>query len=180
MQPNKYPWDRDGNLIVPRHRIRIAMAVALLSAGAFQLFTFLGDAHWHKEHPGAISTRPEPPWMLMLWIALPLVPFIISALLLSRRSEESKAAGAGLVAALLTCGFFFALIAFAAEFVGFGAPDSYLWENLIAILAFLASSVWILVSAFRIAGEGRLGYVLPVCGSHACLHGRGWPFSEQC
>lgn len=157
MQPNAYPWDRDGNLIVPRYGIRIAMALALLAAGTFQLFTFLGSVQWHRQHPGAMSTRPEPPWMLMLWIALPLVPFIISALLLSRRSEESKAAGAGLVAALFTCGFFFALIAFVSEFVGFGAPDLYLCEILIAILVFFASSVWILVSAFRIAAKAGWG-----------------------
>ncbi len=157
MQPNTYSWDRDGNLIVPRHGIRIAMGLALLSAIAFQLFTFLGNRQWHQHHPGAMPNRAETLWTLMLWIALPLVPFIISALLLSRRSEEAKAAGAGLVAALFTCGFVFAIIVFVAEFVGFGAPDPYLWENLIAFLAFVASSVWILVSAVRIAAKASWG-----------------------
>jgi hypothetical protein len=75
MQPNTYSWDRDGNLIVPRHGIRIAMGLALLSAIAFQLFTFLGNRQWHKYHPGAMPNRAETLWTLMLWIALPLVPF---------------------------------------------------------------------------------------------------------
>ena len=105
IQGNTYAWDRDGNLIVPRHGIRIAMAVALLATGAFQLFTFLGDRQWHNHHPGALPTRPEPLWMFVLWVALPLVPFIFSALLLSRGSEESKAAGAGIAAALFASGF---------------------------------------------------------------------------
>jgi hypothetical protein len=157
MQGNPHAWDRDGNLIVPRYGIRIAMAVALFAAGAFQLFTFLGDRSWHQHHPDALPTRPEPLWMLVLWIAFPLVPFTVSALLLSRRSEESKAAGAGLAAALFGCGFVFAAAVFVAEFVGFPAPDPYVFENLIVTLVFLVCGIWIIVSAFRIAARASWG-----------------------
>ena len=31
-------WDSDGNLLVPRHGIRIAMGLALVAAGAYWLF----------------------------------------------------------------------------------------------------------------------------------------------
>src|SRR5215469_8293084 len=157
MPANTYPWDRDGNLIVPRYGIRIAMALALLTAGAFQWFTFLGNGWWHKHNPEATPTRPEPLWMFVLWLTFPLVPFMISMLLLSRRSEETKAAGAGLAAALFTCGFAFAVAVFLAEFVGFPAPDPYVLENLVVTLVFIFCSAWIIVSAFRIAAKASWG-----------------------
>jgi hypothetical protein len=133
------------------------MAVALLAAGAFQLFTFLGDRQWDRSNPGALPTRPEPLWMLLLWIAVPLTPYILSALLLSRRSEESKAAGAGCAGALFACGFVFAIGVFAFEFVGFHPPNPYVLEILILVVVFVVCSVWITVSAFRIASKASWG-----------------------
>lgn len=157
---NPYPWDSDGNLIIPRYGIRVAMAVALVSAGAFQLFTFLGDRQWHEHHPEALATGPEPLWVWLQWSAFLLTPFILSALLLSRRSGEAKAAGAGLAAALFGCGLIFAIAVFLAELVRFPAPDAYFLQNLFLVLLFLASSVWIIVSAFRIAARANWGVFL--------------------
>jgi hypothetical protein len=169
MQGNAYAWDRDGNLIVPCHGIRIAMALALLAAGAYQLFTFLGDRDWHHHHPGALPIRPEPLWMLALWVTLPLTPVIFSAFLLSRRSEESKAAGAGVAAALFTCGFVFSIGLFLAQFLRL-FPDPYVNEDLVAIVILLVCSVWVIVSGLRIAAKASWGlFFLSAAATLVCL-----------
>lgn len=132
------------------------MTVAAMAAGALFLFTFLSETHWHQHYPDALPTRTQPLWIIILWIALPLFPFILSSLLLSRRSEESKATGAGLAAALFASGLSFAILAFFAELLAF-SPDPYAIENFVAILVFVASSIWIIVSAFRIAAKASWG-----------------------
>jgi hypothetical protein len=147
---NSDSWDSDGNLLVPLHGIRIAMGLALVAAGAFSLFTFIGDKEWHKHHPGAgASGFVDPLWMSILWIALPLVPFVLSGLLLSTRSEQSKAAGAGVATGLFASTFILAIAALLSLFFRF-YPDPYFWQNMVAILTFIACSVWIIVAAFRI------------------------------
>jgi hypothetical protein len=145
---NSASLDSDGNRLVPLHGIRIALGLALLAACAFLLFTFFGDRQLHEDHLGA-SGFPDPPWMLILRFALPSVPFLLSGLFLSKRSEECKAGGAGVAAGLFVCGVLFALAAFLSMFFGF-FPDPYALAKAIAILTFLACSVWIIVLAFRI------------------------------
>ena len=155
--PNTSPsWDSEGNLIVPRYGIRIVMALALVATGFFCLFTFLGDKQWRQHHPGALPTRTGPIGVIALWIALPLLPLIFSMLLLSRRSEESKAAGAGVAAGLFACGSLAAILAIFAQFFSF-FPEPYATENLIAILVFVVCAVWIVISAFRIAAQAGWG-----------------------
>lgn len=88
-----------------------------------------------------------------------LSPLFFPHCWLSRRSEESKATGAGIAAALFACGFFFAIVAFFAEFLAF-SPDPYAIENFVAILVFVASSIWIIVSAFKIAAKASWGLFL--------------------
>lgn len=147
---NSDSWDSDGNRLVPLHGIRIALGLAFLAAGAFLLFTFIGDRQWHEHHPGAgASGFPDPLWMSILWILLPVAPFVLSGLLLSTRSEESKAGGAGVAAGLFACLLIFAIAALLSLFLGF-FPDPYALPKAIAILTFLACSVWTIVSAFRI------------------------------
>ncbi len=156
IQPNTYPWDRDGNLIVPRYGIRIVMALALLAAGTFCIFASLEDRQWRKDHPVTANGFSDPLWMVILWIALPLVPFILSAVLLSRRSEVSKAAGAGVAAAVFACGLIAAIALFLGSFLRFG-PALYVGQELIANLVFFVCSVWIVASAFRIAAKAGWG-----------------------
>ena len=145
---NSALYDSDGNRQVPLHGIRIAMALALLAASTFCLLAFIGDKHWRENHPG--SGFQDPLWISILWIALPLIPFILSELLLSTRSEESIAAGAGVAAGLFGCGFIFAIAVFIGSWVLRLSPDPYALQNTISIVTFLACGVWIIVSAFRI------------------------------
>ena len=173
-------WDRDGNIIVPRYGIRIAMSAALLAAGVFCLLAVLGDEHWRQLHPGGFATLTDPLSLLILWIAVPLLPFIFSILFLSRRSEESKAAGAGVAAGLFTCGLLVAITVFLSQFLSF-FPDPYTSEKVIAISLFVSCAGWVLVSAFRIAAKAGWGIfflfavatlVCIVVGSHL-LHRLG-------
>ena len=170
-QPNPNPWDRDGNLIVPRYGIRIAMALAFLAASTFCIFASLEDRRWRKDHPLTANGFSDPLWMVILWIALPLVPYILSALLLSGRSEESKAAGAGVVAALFAWGLVAAITMFLGASLRFG-PAPYIGQELIANLVFFVCSVWILVSAFRIAAKGGWGmFFLSATATLICMAG---------
>jgi hypothetical protein len=147
--PNSASVESEGNRPVPLHGVRIAMAPALLAAGAFYRFTIIPDKQWLENHPG--SGVPSPPWISVLWVALPLVLYVLSWLLLSARSEESIAAGAGVAAGLFTCGLVFAITVLAGFLLGFGlSPDPYAFQNTISILTFLACSLWIIVSGFRI------------------------------
>jgi len=102
---NSASLESDRNRRVPLHGIRIAMGLAFLAAGAFSWFTSIGDRQWHEHHPGTgASGFPDPLCMSIRWIALPLVPFVLSGILLSIRSRESIAAGAGVAASLFACG----------------------------------------------------------------------------
>jgi len=73
--PNPASWDSEGNLLVPRHGIRITMGLALLAAGVWFLLTFLTDAELRKVSPLEPRAFPESLWTMILWAALPLVPF---------------------------------------------------------------------------------------------------------
>jgi hypothetical protein len=102
---NPDSWDSEGNLLVPLHGIRIALGLSFLAAAGFLWFAYLGDKQWHEQNPGGgADGLVIPLWMSTLRIALPLVPFILSALLLSTSSENSKAAGAGVAVALFSSG----------------------------------------------------------------------------
>jgi hypothetical protein len=142
------------------------MVLAFLAAGAYFLFTFAGNRQWHEQHPGAgASGFPVPLWLTILWIGLPLAPFVLSTLLLSARSEESKAGGAGVAAGLFACGLLFAMAALVAPLLSF-FPDPYVLAQSTAVLTFLACSVWIIVSAFRI---GKVSWGLFFLGFGATL-----------
>lgn len=158
--PNNF--DRDGNLIVPRYGIRIAMTAALVAACTFTLLSYLADKHWHRQHPGSAVPFADPFWMLVLWTCLPLVPFIMSGVLLSFRAEEAVAAGAGISAALFLCSLLFSIAA-AAGFVFFG-PEGYSFATAISILTFVVCSVWIIVSAFRIGAKASWGIFFLAAG----------------
>jgi Sec-independent protein secretion pathway component TatC len=67
--------------------------------------------------------------MSILWIALPLVPFVLSGILLSIRSRESIAAGAGVAAGLFACGLLYAIAAFLSLFLRFSPAYGRNWVS---------------------------------------------------
>lgn len=106
--------------------------------------------------------------MSILWIALLIVPFVLSGLLLSTRSEESIAAGAGVATGLFACGIIVAIAAFLSLFLRF-FPDPYFRQNMIAILTFFGSSLWIIVSAFRIGKVSQGIFFLALGATVICM-----------
>ena len=149
-------WDSDGNLLVPRHGIRVAMGLALVAAGAYWLFTFIAEREMRTLNPLQPNEFPAFPWVTILWVALPLVPFIVSVVLLSTRSQGGIAAGAGIGAALFLCSLLFSIAALLGFVLTFG-PIPYAFPLAVSNLIFSACSVWITVSAFRIAYKAGWG-----------------------
>lgn len=149
-------WDSDGNLLVPRHGIRVAMGLALVAAGAYWLFTFIAEREMRTLNPLQPSEFPDSFWVTILWVALPLVPFIVSVVLLSTRSQGGIAAGAGIGAALFLCSLLFSIAALLGFVLTFG-PIPYAFPLAVSNLIFSACSVWITVSAFRIAYKAGWG-----------------------
>jgi hypothetical protein len=84
------------------------------------------------------------------------VPFIISVVLLSTRSQGGIAAGAGIGAALFLCSLLFSIAALLGFVFTFG-PIPCAPPLAVSNLIFSACSVWITVSAFRIAYKAGWG-----------------------
>ena len=132
------------------------MVLALIAAGVYFLFTFVAEREMRRLSPLQPSEFPDSLRVTTLWVALPLVPFIVSLALLSTRSQEGIAAGAGIGAALFLCSLLFSVAALLGFVFAFG-PVPYALPLAISNLIFLASSVWIAVSAFRIANKAGWG-----------------------
>lgn len=69
---NSDSWDGDGNLLVPRYGIRIAMGLALFAAAGYCSFEFLVDMELRKLYPLQPSEFPDSlrrtiQWMLSHW-----------------------------------------------------------------------------------------------------------------
>ena len=161
-------WDSEGNLLVPLHGIRIALGLSLLAASVFCVLTYLGERRWHDQNPGDSGSFVTPPWIWGLRLTLVLVPFVLSVLLISTRSEHSKAAGAGVAFALFSLGLLLGIAGLLGLFLAF-FPDPYTLPDLVAILTFLASSLWIVVSAIRI-GKVSFGlFFLALVTTAVCL-----------
>lgn len=90
--------------------------------------------------------------------ALPLVPYLVSGLLISCRSEEAKSAGAGVTVALSLCLLPFSIF---VSVIWFPGPNSYAPPRMISSSMFAACSVWVMVSGFMIARKAGLGLILP-------------------
>jgi hypothetical protein len=168
---NPASYDSGGNLLVPRYGIRIAFGVAFLTACSFSLFNYLGDKQWHHQHPGpGAGGFADPLWMVVLWIALPLAPFVLSWLLISARVEEGIAAGAGIAAALFVCLLILSIATFFGSLFLRFYQDSYDLPVAVSILVFIASSLWVIVSAFRIGAKAGWGiFLLAAGGTLFCM-----------
>jgi hypothetical protein len=166
-------WDSDGNLVVPRQGIRIAMGLALAAAGAYWLFTFIAEREMRKLNPLQASGFPDSFLVTILWVALPLIPFTVSVLLLSTRSQEAIAAGAGIGAALFLSALLFSIAALLGFVLAFG-PVPYARPLAVSNLIFSACSFWIIVSAFRIAFKA--GWELFFLALAATLLGITWAY----
>jgi len=133
--------------------LRTAIVAAFVTACVFFFFSASSVALQHDRKQG----RPSAPmWVFLLGTGFFLAPCIISWFLLSRREQKSIAAGAG-----VACAFFGACVlvspfAFMAMFffVGMsawhGPPDGGLMAAGLTMLVYMAISLWIVWSAFRI------------------------------
>jgi len=152
------PYDLEGNLIVPRHGIRIALLVAALAAAVFCWYLTLENQRWLHNHPSTgASGVPDPQWLILLWITLPLVPFIASEALLSLRNEEWIAAGAGMAAALVAGSAVYGILEVLSLIFMSLSPDPYLKQQLLVFVVFAACCVWVAIAAGRIAAKVRSG-----------------------
>lgn len=136
------------------------MGLALLAASTFWLFLFLAEREAQRVNPEMREgSFPNSLWMTILWVALPLVPLLLSGLLLSRRSEEAIAVGAGVAVALSLNSLLFSIVAILSQVVGFHPSYPVHYGELMAIssLTLSACSVWVVVSAFRIANKAGWG-----------------------
>lgn len=137
------------------------MGLALLAAAGYCFFEFLADTETHKLYTLQPSEFPDSLWRTIQWIAVPLVPYLVSVLLLSCRSEEAKGAGAGVAVGLFLCLLPFSIF---VSVIWFPGPDPYALPRMISSSTFAACSVWVVVSAFMIArkaGGGVFFLALP-------------------
>ena len=171
--PNPDSFDSDGNRAVPRHKIRIALHLSLLSASAVWVLELIADKQWHEHHPGmGASSVPVPLWISIVVVAFPVVLYLLCVSLLSSRSEELIAAGAGIAAGISP----FSLIFPVATFLGMSLsffPDPYTLPVAISLLVLFCSGVWMAVAAFRIGkvnwGAFLLAAVVTFIGLAICV-----------
>jgi hypothetical protein len=162
--PNPDSLDSNGNRPVPRHGIRIALHLSLLAACAVWLLEFISDKQWREQHPGAgASSVPLPLWILIVSVALPFVLYLLSVSLLSTRSEELIAAGAGIAAGISPFSMIFSVLALLGSMFFSFYPEPYFLPLAISLLVLFGSGVWMIVSAFRI-GKVNWGAFLLAAG----------------
>ena len=134
-------------------QLRIALVSACLTICVFFFFFFASAAFRHDHATGHLSL---PAWIWLLGVGFYFAPCILSWLLLSTREQTSIATGAG-----VACAFFggFLLISpyvlmMMFLFVGMsawnGPPDPGLMAAGLTLLVFLAISLSIVWSAFKI------------------------------
>jgi hypothetical protein len=160
---------------LPLHGILIAFRVALLAACVFAFFECLEDRHAFEQRTWAGSTDGSATPLigpLVVWVALPLVVYIVSRSLVSTPNMGYIALGAGLSAGFLPGLLLLAIVSFLSLFVQF-SPVHYGIPMAISLLTFMASSVWILVSACRIGRATGDGLAFFVAAGLAFI-GTGW------
>jgi hypothetical protein len=120
------------------------------------------DEQWHQQHPGSgASGALDPPWIVILWAVLPLVPYLLSWFLLSTPKVLYVGAGAGVAGGL----FLFILMLSPAMLLGslvaFGmstAPSG--GEGAISLLGLIAASIWVAKTAKGMKDLHRTAFLM--------------------
>lgn len=174
------PWwlPNDGPSHVIRTRgiliLRIALGLAIVPVGSFYRFAFLADKKVNELHPGSIRGVPDPLWMSVLWVMLPLLPYFLCFVLLLTRNFVAVIAGAGVAAGLFGWILMRAPGMCAGLFLGFGLSQApYFFPTAISLLVFLAISVWVVVTAFWIGKDNGMVFFVLAGITWACM-GQGF------
>jgi hypothetical protein len=135
-------------------QLRTGLIAAFVATCTFFFFWAASAAIQHDRAHAVRASAPA--WIFLLGAGFFLAPYVICWFLISRREPKSIATGAG-----VACAFFGAFVlvspyAFMAMFlfVGMsawnGPPDLGLMAAGVALLAYMAISLWIVWSAFNI------------------------------
>jgi hypothetical protein len=141
-----------------------------VAACTFWLLFFTSSAVQHDRKNGS-GTASEPLWALLLVLAFVLIPYVLSFVLVSTRTDKSIAAGAGVAAGFFSIIVLFSPYTLLAMFVILGlsswdhAPDRGLLAAGVVLLAYLAINVWIIWSAFRIAKIRWNAFLIAACAT---------------
>ena len=133
--------------------LRIALIAAFVATCVFFVFFFVSAAFQHDRANGHAA---EPMWVVLLAAGFLLAPYIVSWFLLSTREPKAVATGAGVAGGFF--GAFLIVSPYAVMvmlmFLGLSATDRGADHGLMAagltLLVFMAISLWIVRSAFRI------------------------------
>jgi hypothetical protein len=133
---------------VPLHGIRISMVLALAAASTALYYIQAAGKVVDRLHPDGLKGVPDPTWISVLWVALPLVPYLLSLGLLSTRSTACVAAGAGIAGGLFATLLILSPGMGAGLFVALGLSQApYFFQIVIPSLVLLAISFWVVVAA---------------------------------
>lgn len=124
------------------------MVLALVAAGISWYYVQTAQEVVDRLHPDALKSVLDPTWISVLWVALPLAPYLLAFLLLSTRRAACVAAGAGIAGGLFA--WFFVLAPFVAMglVLGFGLSQApYFLQTAISLLVFFAIGIWVVIAA---------------------------------
>jgi len=145
--------------------LRLALITAGVAGGAlayFLLSTRTWDEEWQKQHPGSMGSGPPTPlWISILWVVLPLVPYLLASFLLWTRSLLCAATGAGVAGGLFLFIVMLSPAMFLGSLVAFGmsrAPSG--GEVAVALLGFIAASIWGAACARRMKDLHRMAFLI--------------------
>jgi hypothetical protein len=135
-------------------QLRVALIASFLASCVFCFFLFTSAAVQHDRASNARASAPA--WVFPLGTVFFLAPYILSWILLSTRQPETIAGGAGVACAFFGASLLASPNLIMAMFLIVGmsawnsAPDPGLMAAGLTLLVFLAISLWIVWSAFRI------------------------------
>ena len=133
-------------------QLRLALAMAGMAGGALAyilLDTRAWDEQWQQQHPGsAASGAVDPSWIVILWAVLPLVPYILSWILLSTRKVLYVAAGAGVAGGLFLIILMLSPAMCLGLLLGFGMSRAPGFGGAaVSLFGLIATSIWVAKTA---------------------------------